>query len=134
MEIDSIISVIDEIHKKANEALEAKDIKFYMDHFDNGLKYTNATAVSIDKKQLAIDLEKYFKGVKEYTTSYYRIKSTFEEDIFTEKIARKSIVIKPNLLVFSKKQTIQTEELYQWRNINREWKVIEIEVVLEEKY
>ena len=134
MEIDAIISIIDAQHKDANEALEAKDVKRYMKHFDENLKYIKADAVGLNKNQLAIELEKYFKGVKEYRTSQYRVKSSFENGVFTEKIARKSIIIKPTLILFSKKQTIQTEEIYRWESSTGEWKIVEVEVVLEEKY
>jgi len=98
------------------------------------LKYATADSSSFDKKEFAQNLEKYFKSIKDYKTSHYRIKSSFENDIFTEKIARKSVIIKPNLLVFSKKETIQTEDVYHWKNINGEWKIVAVEVVLEEKY
>ncbi|PWS32311.1 hypothetical protein [Pedobacter paludis] len=134
MEIDSIISTVNEVHKKADRALENRDANLYMQYFDESLKYANADASSFDKKEFAQNLEKYFKSIKDYKTSHYRIKSSFENDIFTEKIARKSVIIKPNLLVFSKKETIQTEEVYHWKNINGEWKIVAVEVVLEEKY
>ncbi|PWS27682.1 hypothetical protein DHW03_08850 [Pedobacter yonginense] len=134
MEIDAIASIIDAQHKDANEALEARDVKRYMNQFDDGLKYIKPDAVSLDKKQLTLDLEKHFKGIKAYTSSQYRIKSSFENGVFTEKIARKSIIIKPKLILLSKKQTIQTEEIYRWKNDSGEWKVVEVEVVLEEKY
>jgi hypothetical protein len=134
METDLIISAINEIHQKADQALENKDVTAYTAIFDEDLTYTPAEGVTLNKRDYTIDLKKYFGNLKEIHTSYYRIKSSFENEVFTEKIARKSVVLKPNLLVFSKKQTIQTEEIYHWKNIRGEWKVIAVEVVLEEKY
>ncbi|MBC6111759.1 hypothetical protein ACFOG5_14865 [Pedobacter fastidiosus] len=134
MEIDLITSVINELHTKANQALENKDATTYALFFDDGLQFTSAEGKTLNKRDFIYDLNKFFKSVKRYETSQYRIKSAFEEEIFTEKIARKSIIIKPNLLILSKKQTIQTEEIYDWKNIKGEWKVIAVEVVLEEKY
>lgn len=134
METDLILSAINEIHHKANQALENKDVTAYTAMFDDTLSFTPFEKPAINKRDYTIDLKKYFSGTKEIHTSYYRIKSSVEDDIFTEKIARKSVLLKPKLLVFSKKQTIQTEEIYHWKNIKGEWKVIAIEIVLEEKY
>jgi len=134
METDLIISVINQIHQKANQALENKDVAAYTAILDEGVTYTPAVGVALNKRDYTIDLKKYFGSIKEIHTSYYRIKSSVGDEIFTEKITRKSVVLKPNLLIFSKKQTIQTEEIYHWKNVKGEWKVIAIEITLEEKY
>jgi len=134
MDTDLIISAINELHQKADQALESKDVTAYTEMFDDGLSFTPAEGITLNKRDYVLDLKKYFGNIKEIHTSYYRIKFSFEDDIFTEKIARKSVLLKPNLLIFSKKQTIQTEEIYHWKNINGEWKVIAIEIVLEEIY
>ncbi|RQO70992.1 hypothetical protein DBR40_17270 [Pedobacter sp. KBW01] len=134
METDLIISAINEIHKKANQALINRDADAYIAMLDDGFSFTPAGGAALNKRDYSIDLRKDFKGIKSFETSYYRIKSAFEDDVFTEKIARKSIIIKPNLLLFSKKQTIQTEETVHWKNIRGEWKVIAVEITLEEKY
>jgi len=134
METDLIISAINDLHKKANIAIVSKDAAAYLSIFDDSLIYTNADQTKLDKQAYSNETEKYFRRTKRTETSHYRIKSSFENDIFTEKIARKSIIIKPHLLVLSKKQTIQTEEIFHWKNTNNEWKVISVEVVLEEKY
>lgn len=115
-------------------ALESKDVVAYTDMFADDLSFTPFEKTAINKCDFTIDLKKYFSGAKTIQTSHYRIKSSAENDIFTEKIARKSVIIKPNLLIFSKKQTVQTEEIYHWKNIKGEWKVIALEIVLEEKY
>ena len=134
METDSIISAINEIHKKANEALQNKDAVGYATIFDESLQYTLGDGKTLNKRDYSYDLAQLLKSAKSYETSHYRIKSSTENDVFTEKIARKSVIIKPNLLFFTKKQTIQTEEVYHWKSIRGEWKVIAVEVVLEEKY
>jgi len=134
METDLIISAINEIHKKADQALENKDVTAYTAMFDNSITYTPAEGIALNKRDYTIDLKKYFGRIKEIQTSYYRIKSSFKNEVFTEKIARKSVILKPRLLIFSKKQTIQTEEIYHWKNVEGEWKVIAIEITLEEKY
>lgn len=134
METDLIISAINEIHKKADQALESKDLTAYTEMFDDGLSFTPAEGPTLNKRDYVLDLKKHIGNLKKIHTSYYRIKSSFENEVFTEKIARKSVILKPNLLIFSKKQTIQTEEIYHWKNIKGEWKVIAIEIVLEEKY
>lgn len=134
MENDLIISAINEIHQKANQALENKDADAYIAIVDVGFAFTPAEGPSLNKRDYALDLKKYLKGIKEIHTSHYRIKSSFEDEVFTEKIARKSVVLKPNLLIFSKKQTIQTEEIFHWKNVNGDWKVLAIEITLEEKY
>jgi len=134
METDLILSAINALHQKANQALENKDTNAYMAIFDDALSFTPFEKQSLNKRDFTIDLMKYFSTIKEIHTSYYRIKSAVEDEIFTEKIARKSVILKPNLLIFSKKQTIQTEEIYHWKNVKDEWKVIAVEVVLEEKY
>jgi len=134
METDLIISAISEIHKTADQALINKDADAYVAILDHNFVFTPAGGGTLNKRDYSIDLRKYFKGIKSFETSYYRIKSSLENDVFTEKIARKSVIIRPNLLLFSKKQTIQTEEMVYWKNISGEWKVIAIEIVLEEKY
>jgi len=134
METDLIIATINELHQKANQALENKDATAYMTIFGDTLSFTPFEKPTINKRDFTIDLKKYFNGIKEIHTSHYRIKSSVEDDIFTEKIARKSVLLKPKLLVFTKKQTIQTEEVYHWKNIQGDWKVIALEIVLEEKY
>jgi len=134
METDLIISAISEIHKTADQALINKDADAYVAILDHNFVFTPAEGVTLNKRDYSIDLRKYFKDIKSFETSCYRIKSSFEDDVFTEKIARKSVIIRPNLLLFSKKQTIQTEEMVHWKNISGEWKVIAIEIVLEEKY
>ncbi|WP_343522557.1 hypothetical protein [Pedobacter sp.] len=134
METDLIIVAINELHQRANQALENKDATAYMTMFDDTLNFTPFEKPAINKRDFTIDLKKYFSGIKEIHTSHYRIKSSVEDDIFTEKIARKSVILKPKLLVFTKKQTIQTEEIYHWKISKGEWKVIALEIVLEEKY
>lgn len=134
METDLIISVINEIHKKADQALENKDFTAYTAIFTDDLTFTPYEKPAINKRDFTIDLKKYLSGAKTIQTSHYRIKSSVEHEIFTEKIARKSVIIKPNLLIFSKKQTVQTEEVYHWKNVRGEWKVTALEIVLEEKY
>lgn len=134
METDLIISVINEVHKKANLALESKDIVAYMAMFDDNLSFTPFEKPTINKRDFTIDLKKYFSGSKTIETSHYRVKFSIEDDTFIEKIARKSVILKPKMLIFSKKQTIQTEEIYHWKNIKGEWKAIALEIVLEEKY
>ena len=133
MEIDLITAEIDTIHQKVNLAFERKDMAIYMSQFDDGIRYTNADATVYDRKDLVYQTEKYFKKTKEISTTYYRIKSSFENQIFTEKIARKSIVFEKGLM-FAKKKTVQTEEIFNWKKIAGNWKVTGIEVVLEEKY
>ncbi len=134
METDLIISAINELHQKANLALENKDATAYTAMFDDGLSFTPYEKPTINKRDFTIDLKKYLSGIKEIHSSYYRIKSSMEDDVFIEKIARKSVLLKPKMLILSKKQTIQTEEIYHWKNIKGEWKVIALEIVLEEKY
>jgi hypothetical protein len=134
METDLIISAINDINKTANQALINKDADAYIAILDPAFVFTPAGGVSLNKRDYAIDLRKYFKGIKHFDTSYYRIKSSFVEGVFTEKIARKSVVVRPNLLLFSKKQTIQTEEMVHWKNVSGEWKIIAVEITLEEKY
>ncbi|MCZ4223860.1 hypothetical protein [Pedobacter rhodius] len=134
METDLIISAINELHKKANAALESRDATTYTSIFDESFTYTRADGIKLDKKDYSNDIERYFRRIKRMETSHYRIKSSFENEVFTEKIARKSIIIRSKLLLLSKKQTIQTEEIFHWKNIDNEWKVIAVEVVLEEKY
>lgn len=133
MEIDLITAEIDTIHQKVNLAFERKDMAVYMSQFDDGIRYTNADATVYDRKDLVYQTEKYFKKTKEISTTYYRIKSSLENQIFTEKIARKSIVFEKGLM-FAKKKTVQTEEIFNWKKIDGNWKVTGIEVVLEEKY
>lgn len=134
METDIIISEIDALHKKQDVALQAKDADQYFLIFDPSFQFTGSNSVTLNLRDYKADIQSLFRNSKSIETSHYRIKSTFENEVFTEKIARKSIIIKPNLLVFSKKQTIQTEEVYQWKNVGGEWKVLAVEVVLEEKY
>lgn len=134
METDLIISAIDALHKKEDTALQAKDADGYFSIFDPSLQYTGANSSTLNLRDYKADIKRLFRNSKSIETSHYRIKSSFENEILTEKIARKSIVIKPNLLIFSKKQTIQTEEVYQWKSVGGDWKVIAVEVVLEEKY
>ncbi|WP_316806126.1 hypothetical protein [Pedobacter agri] len=134
METDLIISAIDALHKQEDTALQAKDADGYFSIFDPSFQYTGTNSVTLNLRDYKADIQRLFRNSKSIETSHYRIKSSFENEIFTEKIARKSIIIKPNLLIFSKKQTIQTEEIYQWKNIGGEWKVLAIEIVLEEKY
>lgn len=134
METDIIISEIDALHKKQDVALQAKDADQYFLIFDPSFQFTGSNSVTLNLRDYKADIQSLFRNSKSIETSHYRIKSTFENEVFTEKIARKSIIIKPNLLVFSKKQTIQTEEVYQWKNVGGDWKVLAVEVVLEEKY
>lgn len=133
METDLITKEIDATHKKADSAFENKNISDYIIQFDDSITYKNIGALTFNKKDLIIETERYFRKTKSISTTYYRIKSSLENEIFTEKIARKSIVYLKGLL-FSKKQTIQTEEVFHWKNINGHWKVIAVEITLEEKY
>lgn len=134
METDLIISEINVIHKKIDLALEQKDVDSYMRFLDESIDYKNADGTIWNKADLSDEIKKYFKSLKSLSTSHYRIKSSFDNEIFTEKIARKSVVHQSNLLIFTKKKTTQTEEIYQWKKFGNEWKVISIEITLEEKY
>ena len=89
METDLIIKEIDAIHKKADVAFENKNISDYIVQFDESITYKNADATTFDKKELINETEKYFRKTKGISTTYYRIKSAVENDIF---IDRKSVV------------------------------------------
>lgn len=134
METDLIIKAIDEAHKNINEALINKSAAAYLDYFDENLRYVEANGEILNKKQLDVEVGRYFNKTNEINTTHYRIKSSFEDVVFTEKIARKSVIHVKKLLFFSKKQTIQTEEIYHWKNINGNWRIISVEIPLEEKY
>jgi len=134
METDLVISAIDALHKNADQALQLKEDDTYFDMFDPSFQFTGSDHTTLNLRDYKAEIQSFFRRAKSIETSHYRIKSSVENEIFTEKIARKSVIIKTNLVLFSKKQTIQTEEIYQWRNLGGEWKVISIEVVLEEKY
>jgi len=134
METDLVISAIDALHKNADHALQSKEDDTYFDMFDPSFQFTGSDHTTLNLRDYKAEIQSFFRRAKSIETSHYRIKSSVENEIFTEKIARKSVIIKTNLVLFSKKQTIQTEEIYQWRNLGGEWKVISIEVVLEEKY
>lgn len=133
MEIDLIINELDTVHQKANLAFERKDISLYMSQFDDGIQYSNADATVYDRKELVYQTEKYFKKTKEISTTHYRLRLSIDGEIVSEKIARKTVV-QVKGIVFSKKQTIQTEEIFQWKNMGGNWKVIAVQVILEEKY
>ncbi|WP_231460609.1 MULTISPECIES: hypothetical protein [unclassified Pedobacter] len=134
METDLIISEIDAIHRKIDLALEQKDVGAYAYFLDESIDYKNADGTILDKAGLFEEVKRYFDSLKSLSTSHYRIKSSFDNEIFIEKIARKSVVHQSNLLIFTKKKTTQTEEIYQWKQFGPEWKVISIEITLEEKY
>ncbi|WP_316798724.1 hypothetical protein [Pedobacter frigidisoli] len=134
MDIDSTISDINALHQKSNQAFQDKDMETYAAIFDYNFEFKGVDAKPVNLRDYKLDIQSLFKNSKSLETSHYRIKSSFEDGIFTEKIARKSVIIKSNLILLTKKETIQTEEVYHWKNVNGEWKVISIEVVLEEKY
>lgn len=134
MDIDLIISVINPLHQKADQAFQDKDIETYASIFDYNFEFKGSDAKPVNLRDYKLDIQSLFKNSKSIETSHYRIKSSFEDGMFTEKVARKSVIIKPKLLLLTKKQTIQTEEVYHWKNVNGEWKVMAIEVLLEEKY
>ncbi|MDN3587789.1 hypothetical protein QWY86_13990 [Pedobacter aquatilis] len=134
METDLIISEIDAIHTKIDQALEQKDSNAYLFNFDEEIAYKKADGTIITKADLTDETKRYFKNLKSVSTSHYRIKSSLEDEKFIEKIARKSVVHQSNLLIFSKKKTTQTEEIYQWKKFGNEWKVISVEITLEENY
>ena len=134
METDLIISEIDAIHKKIDLALQQKDVGAYMYFLDESIDYKNADGTIFNKTELSDGIKRHFKSLKSLSTSHYRIKSSFDNEIFTEKIARKSVVHQSNMLIFTKKKTTQTEEIYQWKKFGNEWKAISIEITLEEKY
>lgn len=133
MNIDLITEEIDTIHQKVNSAFERKDLALYMSQFDDAISYRKIDGTVYDRKDVVVVTEKYFRKTKDISTTTYRIKSSFESDTFTEKIARKSVVYIKGLL-FAKKQTIQTEELFSWKKLENDWKAISVEVTLEEKY
>lgn len=134
MEIELILSEIDSVQKKLNTALEEINLENYIVYFDDTLKYAHIDASIVNKQLFVSDTKKSFNQSKSIFTEYYRIKSSFNDGIFTEKIARKSKISTKMLLLFAKKQTIQTEEIYQWKKFEDGWKVVSVEITLEEKY
>jgi ABC-type transporter MlaC component len=134
METTAILSEINQLYQKAIQSLQQKDLEIYSSYFNNDLKYVLADGQVFDKKSFINYLENQFKSTKILSLEYYSIKASQEGDILTEKIAKK-IVSKVNaFILFSKKQTIQTEEIFKWRNDNGKWKIFEVEITLEEKY
>ena len=134
MEIELILSEIDSVQKKLYTALEEINLENYIVYFDDTLKYAHIDASIVNKQLFVSDTKKSFNQSKSIFTEYYRIKSSFNDGIFTEKIARKSKISTKMLLLFAKKQTIQTEEIYQWKKFEDGWKVVSVEITLEEKY
>ncbi|MFC4211941.1 nuclear transport factor 2 family protein [Pedobacter lithocola] len=126
--------LINDTHKKVNAALESKDSTAFETVFAENLEYIQADGKTLTKAEYIADLDKTFRKTKSLQTSQYRIKSSFEHEIFTEKIARKSVIIKPKMIILTNKQTIQTEEVFHWKVMDGEWKVVKVEVILEERY
>ena len=58
METDLILSAINEIHQKADQALENKDATAYTAMFDDGLSFTPFEKPTINKHDFTIDLKK----------------------------------------------------------------------------
>jgi len=133
METD-LIKTLEEIHTKIDSAFEKRNISNYMSHFDEHLKYSDANMATYNKEEFMYQTEKLFKKAKYISTAYYRLKSSFGPEILTEKIARKTVLQLKNFFFFSKKQTIQTEEIFHWKIIAGEWKITAVEIVLEERY
>lgn len=134
METEQIKTEIDALQKALNVAFEEKQLENYMGYFSEEIKYSNFDGTVLNKTALAKQTKDIFERAKSIFTEYYRLKSSFDDEIFTEKIARKSKIKNKLLFLFSKTQTIQSEEIYHWQKFNSGWKVTGVELVLEEKY
>lgn len=134
MEIEGILKQIDEIEIKLNNAYEGKNIAPFITYFDDDLKYTDADGSKLNKVAFIDQTKKVFENARSIVSEYYRVKSSLNEDVFTERIARKYKLNNKSFLLFTKKQTIQIEEIYHWKKNTDGWKIVAIEVVLEEKY
>lgn len=134
METDIILSQLNSIRQKAKEALMQKNLEDYASNFSEELKYTDINAAVFTKKLYLENLENYLKSVTDLTIEQYRIKHFMEGEVIIEKIAKKSVSKVKTFLLFSKKQTIQTEENIKWQINNGKWEIFEVEITLEEKY
>ena len=131
MDINLTIAEIDNAHSVANLAQKNKDFGAYISYFSNDLKYKQLNGKIIGRKQLLNDIQKYFDRVRSHISTYDRLSSSVNNDLFIEKIVQKATVTIRVFIFFSKTWTIEREGIYEWKKEDGIWKISNVEVISE---
>ncbi|WP_184548015.1 hypothetical protein [Mucilaginibacter sp. FT3.2] len=128
---ETLIQEIDNMHKVANDAQQHKNFNSYMNVFTDNLQYKQLSGKTIEKKQLANDVKRYFERVKSISGSYQRKEINSNAGKVTEKLIQHSQVSIRVFVFFSKNWTVEREAIYDWVKENSEWKIYRVEVLAE---
>jgi len=131
MDATLVITEVDKTHLAANLALENRDFDTYIGYFSDDLKYKQLNGKTIDKNQLSYDTKRYFYRIKSFDGTYNRLSSSFENDLFIEKLVQKVAVTIRVFIFFSKKWVVEREGTYKWKKVNGDWKISDVEVTNE---
>ena len=131
MDTNPVIIEVDKTHLAANLALRNRDIDTYIGYFSDDLKYKQLNGKTIDKNQLSNDTKRYFYRIKSFDSMYNRLSSSFENDLFIEKLVQKAAVTVRVFIFFSKKWAIEREGTYKWKKVNGDWQISDVEVTNE---
>jgi hypothetical protein len=131
MDTNLLITEVDKTHLAANLALKNRDFDAYMGYFSDDLKYKQSNGKTIDKGQLSYDTKRYFYRIKSFDGMYTRLSSSFENDLFIEKLVQKATVTIRVFIFFSKKWTVEREGTYKWEKVDGDWKILDVEVTNE---
>ncbi|MDB5122859.1 MAG: hypothetical protein JWP94_988 [Mucilaginibacter sp.] len=130
--IELLLEEIDKAHQLANNALKNRMFEEYINFFGDELKYKQLNGKTIGKASLANDIKLYFNRILNYTSSYDRLSFTLEKDTLIEELIQHLNISLKVFVFFSKNWKVQRKGIYQWKNINNEWKIVVVEI-LEEK-
>jgi hypothetical protein len=131
MDTDLVITEIDKTHLAANLALKNRDFDAYLGYFSDDLTYKQLNGKTIDKDQLSDDTKRYFYRIKSFDSKYTRLSSSFENDLFSEKLVQKATATVRIFIFFSKKWSVEREGIYKWKKADGDWKIFDVEVTRE---
>lgn len=128
------IKEIDNLHKKANEALEQKQFDRYMDFFGDGLQYKQLNGKTIGKTELIKDTSNYFNRLQEFSSRYERKGFKIENQKIIETLIQQASLSIRVFIFFSKNWKVEREGIYEWEKINDSWKIVKVEILKERVY
>jgi hypothetical protein len=131
MTSDDVVRELDSAHERARAAFTAKDVSAYMATFSPLLEYRQLNGNTINRDQLARDVQSQMVGLKSVGSSFKRLSLDIEGDSVVETLEQEAFAEYVVFFFFKRRWTVHRTGRYRWSKTPEGWRIIRVEVLNE---
>jgi hypothetical protein len=128
---DELTAELDAAHQRARVAFMARDGAAYMAMFSPQLEYKRADGQTINRDQLARDVQSQMAGLTSAGSSYKRLGLVVEGECVIETLVQDAFLETVVFFIFKRRWTIQRTGRYHWTKTQDGWRIVKVEVLKE---